>query len=92
MDTRIGHDSPDEALTARQRAQHVQWAFCFQSAARLEHVKFTHPDKQVKSERNLRNLARPKPFVSTVFEGFFRIACLHFSPERGVGLSISRTR
>jgi len=52
---------------------------------------------KVKSERILRNLARPKPFVSTAFEGvgacFSRIACFYIlSPERGAGLSISRTR
>ena len=38
------------------------------------------------------NPARPKPFVSTVFEDCFsRIAYLYPPPERGVGLSISRT-
>ena len=52
---------------------------------------------KVKSECILRNLARPKPFVSTAFEGvgacFSRIACFYIlSPERGAGLSISRTR
>jgi hypothetical protein len=52
---------------------------------------------KVKSEWILRNLARPKPFVSTAFEGveacFSRIACFYISsPERGAGLSISRTR
>jgi hypothetical protein len=70
MDTRIGHDPPNEALHARQTAQHVRGPFVFRSAARLQHVKFTHHDKQqVKSERNLGNLAQPKPFVSTAFEG-----------------------
>jgi hypothetical protein len=89
MDTRIGHDPLNEALHARQTAQHVRGPFVFKSAARLQDVKFTHHDnKQVKSERMLGNLAQPKPFVSTVFEGgvercFSRNACFTFHRQRG---------
>ena len=55
MDTRIGHDSSNEALLLARLRDHVQRVFCFQSAARLQHVKFPHHDKQVvKSERILR--------------------------------------
>jgi hypothetical protein len=81
MDTRIGHDPPHCSPDCATRAG----LFVFESAARLQHVKFTHHDKQVKSERILRNAARPKPFVSTVFEGasFSRIACFTFYRQRG---------
>ncbi|KAI9511550.1 hypothetical protein F5148DRAFT_299317 [Russula earlei] len=60
-------------------------AFCLPDAARLlQHVKFSHHDKQVKSERILRNTARPKPFVFTAFEGCFsRSPCLLFLRQRG---------
>jgi hypothetical protein len=48
-------------------------------------VKFTHHDKQVKSERILRNAARPKPFVSTVFEdaSSLGLRALHFIAREG---------
>jgi hypothetical protein len=59
MDTRIGHDSSNEALLLARVREHVQRAFCFQSAARLQHVKFPHHDKQVVgSERILRKTRR----------------------------------
>ena len=47
---------------------------------------------KVKSERILRNLARPKPFVSTAFEGvgscFSRIACPYIFIAREGGRTI----
>jgi len=71
------HCSPDCATRAG--------LFVFESAARLQHVKFTHHDKQVKSERILRNAARPKPFVSTVFESASSLGlrALHFIAREG---------
>jgi hypothetical protein len=59
MDTRIGHDPSNEALHARQTAQHVRGSFVFKERRKAPDVKFTHHDKQqVKSEQILGNLAR----------------------------------
>ncbi|KAI0305934.1 hypothetical protein B0F90DRAFT_942765 [Multifurca ochricompacta] len=41
-------------------------AFCFQSAARLQHGKFTHPDMQVKSERVVRTWGDLNPLCLPV--------------------------
>jgi hypothetical protein len=56
MDTRIGHDSPNEALTARQTAQHVRALLFSRAPQGSSTSNFTHHDKQVKSERILRKL------------------------------------
>jgi hypothetical protein len=57
--------------TARRGAQHVcGGAFCFPERRKgSKHVKFTRLDKQMQSEPVCGNMARTKPFVSTVFEG-----------------------
>jgi hypothetical protein len=76
VDTKIGHDSPKRTSARRRVAQHVQGFLFSERRKAPAHIKFTPPDKQVKSERILRILRDLNPFVSTAFEDFFPRKCV----------------